>query len=143
MKEEPVMIKDSTIFVGLDLGDKASKICILDEAGEVVEESRIPTTPTGLKRKFSCLPRCRGSDGGRDPFALGQSAAERDGARGAGCECAEVAIDLRERAQRGSSRCGVPGAASAFRSEPAIAHTTQRPRGAGRSGIDQVAGCPG
>jgi transposase len=58
MKEEPVMIKDSTIFVGLDLGDKTSEICILDEAGEVVEESRISTTPTGLKRKFSCLPRC-------------------------------------------------------------------------------------
>ncbi|OGT29763.1 MAG: hypothetical protein A2W28_09530 [Gammaproteobacteria bacterium RBG_16_51_14] len=59
MKEEPAMIKDSTIFVGLDLGDKTSEICILDEEGEVVEESRVPTITTGLKRRFSCLPSCR------------------------------------------------------------------------------------
>ena len=32
------MIKDSTIFVGLDLGDKTSEICILDEEGEGVED---------------------------------------------------------------------------------------------------------
>lgn len=45
--------------VGLDLGDKFSQICVLDEQGEVGEESRVRTTPEGLRRRFEQLPPCR------------------------------------------------------------------------------------
>lgn len=38
--------------VGLDIGDRTSRICRLDETGEVIEESRIATTKTALGRRF-------------------------------------------------------------------------------------------
>ena len=38
---------------GLDLGDRYSRICLLDtDSGEVVEESRLRTTPDDLCRRF-------------------------------------------------------------------------------------------
>src|SRR5215211_1959326 len=36
------------LTVGLDLGDRTSRYCILDEAGEVVSEGQLPTTAAGL-----------------------------------------------------------------------------------------------
>jgi transposase len=53
------MNKNSTIFVGLDLGDKFSYITILDQDGEVIEETRLSTTRASFQRKFSMLPMCR------------------------------------------------------------------------------------
>ncbi len=50
---------DRTFFVGLDLGDRRSDLVIVDQDGELVEESRVPSTPTALERKFSALPRSR------------------------------------------------------------------------------------
>jgi len=50
------MNKNSTLFVGLDLGDRWSHLTILDPEGEVVEESRVPTSGGALQRKFSALP---------------------------------------------------------------------------------------
>jgi transposase len=45
--------KETTLTVGLDLGDRYIQMCVLDEAGEIVEESRLPTKPAALKRRFS------------------------------------------------------------------------------------------
>ena len=45
--------KETTLTVGLDLGDRYIQVCVLDEAGEIVEESRLPTKPAALKRRFS------------------------------------------------------------------------------------------
>ena len=43
---------------GLDLGDKYSYLCLLDdESGEVIEEGRLRTTPEAFERRF-------GSDSG-------------------------------------------------------------------------------
>lgn len=53
------MFKNSTAFVGLDLGDKRSNVFILDQGGEPIEETRIPTTEPGFRRKFASLPPCR------------------------------------------------------------------------------------
>ena len=40
--------------VGIDLGDKYSYLCLLDtESGEVIEESRLRTTPEAFKRRFT------------------------------------------------------------------------------------------
>jgi transposase len=36
------------LTIGLDLGDRSSRYCILDEAGEVVSEGQLPMTKTGL-----------------------------------------------------------------------------------------------
>ena len=57
MKQDSVRVEVSTI--GMDVGDKHSRICVLDAAGEIVEEGRIPTSATGLVRKFKSLERHR------------------------------------------------------------------------------------
>ena len=53
------MSKKCMLFVRLDLGDKYSHLVILDQEGEVLEESRISTTQSALRRKFAILPICR------------------------------------------------------------------------------------
>jgi transposase len=45
--------------VGIDVGDKRSQLCLLDKAGEIVEEATIPTTRQAFQRRFRELPRCR------------------------------------------------------------------------------------
>jgi len=43
-----------SMTVGIDLGDKYSHLCLLDnESGEVLEEGRLRTTPEALRRRFS------------------------------------------------------------------------------------------
>jgi transposase len=39
---------------GLDLGDKYSYLCLIDQqSGEVIEEGRLPTTPEAFRRRFA------------------------------------------------------------------------------------------
>ncbi len=40
------------LTVGLDLGDRMSQLCVLDSMGEIVEETRVATTKSGLTRVF-------------------------------------------------------------------------------------------
>ena len=39
------IFKEPKLTVGLDLGDRTSHYCILDEAGNVILERSLPTTP--------------------------------------------------------------------------------------------------
>ena len=50
-----------SLTIGLDLGDRMSQICVLDSMGEIVEETRVATTKSGLARVFNIerLGRCR------------------------------------------------------------------------------------
>src|SRR5262245_5462870 len=45
--------------IGIDLGDKWSHYCILDGAGEVMEEGRFRTTKESLTKHFADLARTR------------------------------------------------------------------------------------
>src|SRR4029077_12819464 len=69
-KRRPAMKKTSTIQVngnmifkghkltiGLDLGDRWSNYCVLDEAGEVLLEQKLATTPEAMKQTFERIPR--------------------------------------------------------------------------------------
>ena len=47
------------LTVGLDLGDRSSWYCMLDEAGEVVGEKKLGTTPKAMKEVFAAMPRSR------------------------------------------------------------------------------------
>jgi transposase len=47
------------LTVGLDLGDRHSRYCIVDQQGEVWIEGTLPTTKTGLNRLFERMPRSR------------------------------------------------------------------------------------
>src|SRR3981081_1752930 len=69
-KRRPAMKKTSTVRVngnmifkghkltiGLDLGDRWSNYCVLDEAGEVLLEQKLATTPEAMKQTFERIPR--------------------------------------------------------------------------------------
>jgi hypothetical protein len=43
----------------VDLGDRSSCFCVLDEAGEVLMEQKVATTPKAMKEVFSKMPRSR------------------------------------------------------------------------------------
>ncbi len=47
------------LTVGLDLGDRSSWCCVLDEAGEVLLERKVATTPKAMKEVFSRMARSR------------------------------------------------------------------------------------
>jgi hypothetical protein len=71
MKRRPAMQKISTkrtsgknifegqLTIGLDLGDRSSSYCVLNEAGEIVLEHRLATTPEAIKQAFGSMPRSR------------------------------------------------------------------------------------
>ena len=48
-----------SITIGMDLGDKASRYCILNGSGEVKEEGSVPTSKKGMMQMFGALRRCR------------------------------------------------------------------------------------
>ena len=45
--------------VGVDLGDRVSHVCVLDEEGELVERGKVQTTREGLSRRFEGHARMR------------------------------------------------------------------------------------
>src|SRR5215467_1416234 len=52
-------ISAQKLTVGLDLGDRSSWYCMLDEAGGILREQRISTTAKGLGEVFDNMPRSR------------------------------------------------------------------------------------
>jgi transposase len=48
-----------TLTIGLDLGDRNSWYCVLDEAGQIRLEQRVRTNAQGLREVFGALPRSR------------------------------------------------------------------------------------
>ncbi len=45
--------------MGIDVGDRYSHLCLLDDAGEVVERDRVRSTEAALRRHFEGAPRLR------------------------------------------------------------------------------------
>jgi len=52
-------IFEGQLTIGLDLGDRSSAYCVLNEAGEIVLEHKLATTPEAMKQVFGSMPRCR------------------------------------------------------------------------------------
>ena len=44
------VFKASQLTVGLDLGDRSSSYCVLDEAGKIILERKLPTTREAIKQ---------------------------------------------------------------------------------------------
>ncbi len=51
--------RNHKLTIGLDLGDRSSWYCVLDEAGEVLLEQKLGTTPKAMKEVFGGMPRSR------------------------------------------------------------------------------------
>src|ERR1700678_2902900 len=69
-KRRPAMKKISTVQVlgneilqeqkqtiGVDLGDRWSFYCVLEEAGKIILEQKVATTPEAMKQTFAKIPR--------------------------------------------------------------------------------------
>jgi transposase len=52
-------ISQQRLTIGLDLGDRNSWYCVLDEAGQVKLEQRVRTTANGLQEVFGAMPHSR------------------------------------------------------------------------------------
>jgi len=52
-------VEGQRLTVGLDVGDRWSWYCVLDEAGEVLLEQKVATTPKALKEMFGKMPCSR------------------------------------------------------------------------------------
>src|ERR1700691_2755197 len=50
---------EQKLTIGLDLGDRSSWYCVLDESGKVVLEQKLGTSPKALKEVFGGMPRSR------------------------------------------------------------------------------------
>jgi hypothetical protein len=72
IKRRPAMKKVSTaatmqsrnilqqkLTIGLDLGDRNSWYCVVDEAGQIQREQRVRTNGKALREVFGAMPRSR------------------------------------------------------------------------------------
>jgi Transposase len=53
------ILKQAKWTIGLDLGDRTSYSCILDEVGNVIWERQVPTMVNGIRQAFGRMRRCR------------------------------------------------------------------------------------
>lgn len=51
--------KPGPITIGMDLGDKSSRYCVLGENGDVLSEGSVATTRKAMAQKFAGMRRCR------------------------------------------------------------------------------------
>jgi transposase len=53
------IFKGNKLTIGMDLGDRFTYYCVLDEAGEVMVEQKLPTTRQAMKQVFGRMPSSR------------------------------------------------------------------------------------
>lgn len=51
--------KEDRLTIGMDLGDRQSRYCVMESDGEIALEDIVPTTKVGITKKFQGLPPCR------------------------------------------------------------------------------------
>jgi hypothetical protein len=54
---ENEIFNEQKLTIGVDLGDRWSFYCILDEAGKIILEQKVSTTPEAMKKTFGKIPR--------------------------------------------------------------------------------------
>jgi hypothetical protein len=52
-------ILQKKLTIGLDLGDRNSWYCVVDEAGQIQQEQRVRTNAKALQEVFGAMPRSR------------------------------------------------------------------------------------
>src|SRR3989442_4325121 len=52
-----MIFKGHKLTIGMDLGDRWSNYCVLDEAGEILLEQRLATSPEAMKQTCERMPR--------------------------------------------------------------------------------------
>ena len=72
------IFKEQKLTIGVDLGDRWSFYCVLDEAGKILLEQKVATTPEAMKQTFGKIPRnlIAMETGTHSPYALSRLLAE-------------------------------------------------------------------
>lgn len=52
-------LQDWQLTIGLDVGDRSSFYCVLNQAGEVVLEAKVATSPEAIRKTFEKMPASR------------------------------------------------------------------------------------
>src|SRR5437879_11641213 len=73
------ILKKRQLTIGLDLGDRFSSYCVLDEAGKILLEHKLPTTPEAMEQTFGRMPRSRIAMETGDALAVGQPVVDGSG----------------------------------------------------------------
>lgn len=58
-EKKPPEGKKPPAAIGIDVGDKTSRYCVLDAAGEITSEGSVGSNRKSMLQKFGDLPRCR------------------------------------------------------------------------------------
>ena len=53
------IFQQGQLTIGLDLGDRWSRYCVLDENGQILLEQKVATDPKATQQTFGKMPRCR------------------------------------------------------------------------------------
>ncbi len=53
------IFNEHNLTIGLDLGDRLSYYCVLDEAGKVIQEANVGTSKKAMAMVFGSMGRCR------------------------------------------------------------------------------------
>jgi hypothetical protein len=61
MKKPSTMTRgrNGQLTIGLDVGDRSSFYCVLNEVGEVILEAKVATSPEAMKKVFGKMPQSR------------------------------------------------------------------------------------
>ena len=51
------IFKEQKLTIGVDLGDRWSFYCVLEEAGRIILEQKVATTPEAIKQTFAKMPQ--------------------------------------------------------------------------------------
>ena len=94
------IFKEQKLTIGVDLGDRWSFYCVLDEAGKVILEQKLPTTPEAMKQTFWKDTAKSHRTGDRNTFALGKPAVHGAGTRSDRGARTKGAIDHQEQSKR-------------------------------------------
>src|SRR5690348_3833146 len=57
--KQKVSAANRSLTIGMDLGDKTSRYCVLDQENAVVKEGVVSTTKGGMWQEFGSIARCR------------------------------------------------------------------------------------
>jgi transposase len=58
-KKKTTKVVEESITIGIDLGDKTNRFCVLNGSGEITKEGSIPTSKKGMMQMFGGMRRCR------------------------------------------------------------------------------------
>jgi len=94
------IVKEQKLTIGLDLGDRWSFYCVLDEAGKIILEQKVATTAEAMKQTLGKIPRSLMALEDRNTFAVGKPAVKGAGTRSDRGARTKSGIDHQEQSKR-------------------------------------------